>query len=142
MFETVVPRDRLEDVLRLEALRFGLDRTAWTEDLVPTERQIIAQEVRDRGAQRWMVDAVRDQLFPAPHPYGVVGSVTVASAPLAFCMRRSASGFPTIILRPRMTTCVPVMSILLSTSNRWTPSGVHGTKPVGSPSASFATFSG
>src|SRR6266480_3520624 len=69
-------------------------------------------------------------------------TVTVAFASLSFCMRRRASGLPTIMLRPRMTTCAPLTSILLPMSKRCTPSGVHGTNPIGSPSVSFAMFCG
>ena len=82
MFETVVSRDHLEDVLKLEALRFGLDRAAWTEDMLATERQIIAQEMRDRHARTWVVDAVQAQLFPAPHPYGAAADQALDSATL------------------------------------------------------------
>ena len=83
MFETVVPREHLEDVPELEALRFGLGQGAWTEDVLTTERQIIAQEMRDRDERTWMVDAVRDQLFPAPHPYSAVAGLALPSGTLA-----------------------------------------------------------
>src|SRR5437667_5594847 len=54
-------------------------------------------------------------------------TVTVAFPFLFFCMSSRASGFPTIMLRPRTTTCAPLISMSLSRSNRCTPSGVHGT---------------
>src|SRR5436190_205540 len=69
-------------------------------------------------------------------------TVTVAFPFLFFCMSSRASGLPTIMLRPRTTTCAPSITIFVSVSNRCTPSGVHGTKPLGSSSTSFATFSG
>ena len=55
-------------------------------------------------------------------------TVTVASFP--FCMRRRASGLPTIMLRPSTTTCAPLIATPLSRSSRKQPSGVQGTKPV------------
>ena len=43
---------------------------------------------------------------------------TVASPPRPFRINKSASGFPTIMLRPRITTCAPEISIPLSMSKR------------------------
>ena len=53
-------------------------------------------------------------------------TVTVALAPLAFCIRMRASGLPTMFERPTMTTCLPSMSMLLRMSSCCTPNGVHG----------------
>ena len=69
-------------------------------------------------------------------------TVTVALPFLFFCISSKASGLPTIMLRPSTTTCAPLISTPVSRSNRCTPSGVHGTNPLGSSSTSLATFSG
>ena len=68
-------------------------------------------------------------------------TVTVAFAPSAFCTRRAARGFPTMLLRPRITTCFPPGSFPLRRRISTTPEGVAGAN-LGVPIRTRPTFSG
>ncbi len=67
--------------------------------------------------------------------------VTVALAPAFFCIRMAIRGFPTRLLRPQMTTCLPSGLFPLRMSNSCTPCGVQGRK-YGSPISIRPTFTG
>ena len=84
-----------------------------------------------------------------PNPGGVAMSrerewqtVTVALACLDFWMRIDAIGLPTMSPRPRITTSAPSVLTPLRMSNCWTPAGVQGANPLGSPSINFPTLTG
>ena len=69
-------------------------------------------------------------------------TVTVALPPGPSCSSRAAMGRPTMLERPTITACLPVVSIPLRTSSCCTPNGVAGRNPVGSPIDTLPTFSG
>src|SRR3972149_5112212 len=56
-------------------------------------------------------------------------------------MSIAASGFPTMLLLPRITTCFPGGSCPLRTRSSWTPAGVAGTNR-GDPMSIRPTFTG
>ena len=64
--------------------------------------------------------------------------VTVASTP--FCDNRSDNGVPTIVLRPTITTCLPLGSFPERYNNSIIPAGVQGTIPE-IPCTNFPRFS-
>src|SRR6059036_2966086 len=68
-------------------------------------------------------------------------TVTVAFAFGAFCMRRAASGFPTMLLRPTITTSLPLGSYPLRVRSSTTPEGVAGANR-GRPISTRPTFTG
>src|SRR5438876_251842 len=68
-------------------------------------------------------------------------TVTVAFAPFAFCMRSAARGFPTMLLRPAMTTSFPPGSWPERRRSSTTPAGVAGAKR-GRPIRTSPTFVG
>ena len=67
--------------------------------------------------------------------------VTVASPPGPFAASRSASGLPTMSLRPTITTCRPAVSSPASRIMRCTPAAVQGMNR-GRPCESSPAFSG
>ena len=74
-FETVPP-ERLASVLWLESDRMGFAVDAVTDGAVAAERDVVRNEARDRTLDRTLasVDALTGkELFPAWHPYSVVG---------------------------------------------------------------------
>src|SRR2546428_2117112 len=68
-------------------------------------------------------------------------SVTVAFALGPFCIRRAASGFPTMLLRPTITTSRPLGSYPLRVRSSTTPEGVAGANR-GRPISTRPTFTG
>src|SRR5205085_386876 len=69
-------------------------------------------------------------------------TVTVALPPGPSCSSRAAMGRPTMLDRPTITACLPVVSLPLRTSSCCTPNGVAGRNPVGSPIDTLPPFSG
>ena len=65
-------------------------------------------------------------------------AVTVAFA----CKSSSAIGLPTVLLRPMTTACLPRRSKPVDSISFMQPYGVHGRKPVESPSSNLPTFNG
>ena len=60
-------------------------------------------------------------------------SGSLALPPGPSCSSRAARGRPTMLERPTITACFPVVSIALRTSSCCTPNGVAGRNPVARP---------
>ena len=68
-------------------------------------------------------------------------TVTVALAPAIFWRNKAAAGFPTMLLLPQITICLPAGSLLVLISICWTPAGVPGMN-IGCPSNSLPMLTG
>ena len=81
-FQVLAPREALDEVLGLEAERVSGGCTGITPEIVAREREVVANEMRERqgasGAQLERV--IKEALFPEGSPYRPVDSVDTVSA--------------------------------------------------------------
>src|SRR5205823_14582018 len=81
------------------------------------------------------------RVWAASSRVALCATVTVAFAPLAFCIRRAASGLPTMLLRPRITTSLRSGEFPERRRSSTTPAGVAGANR-GRPMRTSPTFVG
>ncbi len=78
-YETVVPREALPELLKLEAQRLSAPLAGVTEQVFAVEREVVRNELRQRNETGFIGQVfhwVQETAFPAGHPYArpVVGS--------------------------------------------------------------------
>jgi zinc protease len=79
VYETVIPREALPGMLKLEAQRLSAPLAGVTEQVFAVEREVVRNELRERNETGFIGQIfhwVQETAFPAGHPYArpVVGS--------------------------------------------------------------------
>ena len=69
VFEARAPRANLEQLLAIEAVRVGFRCTSITDSAFEREREVVINELRQRGGASEIYAALYAGLYPADHPY-------------------------------------------------------------------------